>query len=77
MAQNCYKIKSTYYMYKKNRWRNLGMMILKVIFLFLAVWFTIANAAIVVIKRTLPIGNILIQTIGIVGFIVLQFNLIN
>jgi len=53
------------------------MMILKVIFLFLAVWFTIANAAIVVIKRTLPIGNILIQTIGIVGFIVLQFNLIN
>ena len=63
-------------MYKKNRWRNLGMMILKVIFLFLAVWFTIANAAIVVIKRTLPIGNILIQTIGIVGFIVLQFNLI-
>lgn len=64
-------------MYKKNRWRNLDMMILKVIFLFLAVWFTIANAAIVVIKRTLPIGNILIQTIGIVGFIVLQYNLIN
>lgn len=49
---------------------------LKVIFLFLGVWWTLVNTIRVINRASLPSINILLQAIGITGFIVLQFNLL-
>lgn len=51
------------------------MTILKIMFLFFAVLYTIANLTKIKYKNDIPSGNILFQTIGIIGFIVIQFNL--
>ena len=49
---------------------------LKIIFLCLAVYWTLINFGRLYYKANIPALNFVIQTIGIVGFIVLQFNLI-
>ena len=49
--------------------------ILKIGFLFLAVWFTIINTSKIISKNGVSGENILLQTIGIVGFVVIQFGL--
>ena len=54
----------------------MDMNILKIIFLFIAVWMTLVNVGNIWCKHAVPILNFLLQTSGIVGFIVLQFNLI-
>ena len=54
----------------------MDMNTLKIIFLFIAVWMTLVNTANIWCKHAVPILNFLLQTVGIVGFIVLQFNLI-
>lgn len=48
---------------------------LKVTFLFLGVWFTIININRAVYKSKLSGKNLFIQAVGIVGFVVMQFNL--
>lgn len=53
------------------------MAFLKIAFLFVAVWFTIINTARAMCKQDLPPANIFVQTVGIVGFIVMQFDLLN
>lgn len=45
----------------------------KIIFLFIGVWFTLINAAKFVSREPISAANFIIQTIGIVGFIVLLF----
>lgn len=52
------------------------MNVLKITFLFLAVWFSIINVGKIIYKDEVGAFNILIWAIGIVGFIALQFNLI-
>ena len=54
----------------------MDMNILKIIFLFIAVWMTLVNTGNIWCKHAVPTLNFLLQTVGIVGFIVLQFNLI-
>ena len=49
------------------------MTILKFILLFIAVWFTIINIVRTARASFVPWQNILFQTIGIVGYLVLQF----
>lgn len=49
------------------------MNILKLLFLFIAVWFTIINVAKLVLKNSLSTGNLFWQAVGIVGFVYLQF----
>jgi len=49
------------------------MFILKLVFLFFAVWFTIINIGRVLLKERVPGSNLLIQAIGITGFIVFQW----
>lgn len=53
------------------------MIFLKIAFLFMAVWFTVVNTSRVMCKQDIPPANFLVQTIGIVGFIVMQFDLLN
>lgn len=45
----------------------------KIIFLFIGVWFTLINVAKFTSRQSISAINFIIQTIGIVGFIVLQF----
>lgn len=52
------------------------MNILKVIFLFLAVMMTISNIGKLIYKSNIDAGSVIWQSIGIVGFVVIQFNLI-
>ena len=49
---------------------------MKIVFLFIATYFTIVNIGRVCENMDISPSNILLQTIGIVGFIALQFNLI-
>jgi hypothetical protein len=49
------------------------LIILKAIFLFIAILFTIANIIRVIFKNDIPVTNTVLQTIGITGFIVLQW----
>lgn len=49
---------------------------LKIIFLFLGVWFTIVNFTKMVGRNDIPSFNFILQSIGIVGFLVLQFDLL-
>lgn len=51
------------------------MTALKIAFLFLAVWFTLVNAGRVYYKNSMPAMNTFWQSVGIVGFVVLQFKL--
>lgn len=46
---------------------------LKLFFLFLAILFTLSNIIRAVYKNSIPTGNIILQAIGITGFIWLQF----
>jgi hypothetical protein len=48
---------------------------LKILFLFLAVWMTIVNVIKVNYRDNIQGGNFLLMAIGIVGFVVLQFEL--
>lgn len=52
------------------------MVILKIVFLFLAVWMTSVNLARLAYKNDIRGGHLFLMAIGIVGFIVLQFNLL-
>lgn len=49
--------------------------ILKLLFLSVAIFFTLVNTAKVFAKNSIPSVNFVYQTIGIVGFIALQFSL--
>ena len=51
------------------------MVFLKVLFLFLGVLFSSTNLAKVYYKEVIPSGNFFLMTLGIVGFIVLQYGL--
>ena len=51
------------------------MIILKLICLFLAIWFTIVNTVKLIYKNRLPALNLIIQAIGITGYTILQFKL--
>lgn len=50
--------------------------ILKVTFLFLGVWWTIVNTARFLRKNDIPGFNFFLQSVGIVGFVVMHFNMI-
>lgn len=52
------------------------MIILKIIFLFLAVLYGITVAIRTYYKQTIESSHLLLLSIGIVGFVVLQFNLL-
>lgn len=51
------------------------MVTVKLICLFFAVWFTMINIIRLIQRTNIPAGNILIQAIGTVMFIVIQFKL--
>jgi len=51
------------------------MVILKLIFLFVAIWFSLINSSKVCVRTSIPGINFFLQALGIFGFIVLQFNL--
>jgi len=48
---------------------------LKIICLFLAIWLGFINLGKLKYRHAIPPMNFLIMTIGIVGFVVIQFNL--
>lgn len=45
----------------------------KVIFLFLGIWWTIVNVGRIICHQNVPSMNVVLQTIGITGFVVIQF----
>jgi len=49
------------------------LMILKIAFLFMTVLFTLTNVIRTMLKNNVPAANMFFQTIGITGFIVLQW----
>lgn len=49
--------------------------LLKIMFLFLSVWWGFINIGKIIYKEPVPRSNILIMAIGITGFIVIQFEL--
>jgi hypothetical protein len=49
--------------------------ILKIIFMFPMMLFTIVNIVLEKNKQDIPAINFIFQTIGIIGFIVIQFKL--
>jgi len=49
------------------------MEIVKVFCLFLAVWFTIVNTIRTIGKSNIPAVNIVCQSVGITGFVYLQW----
>lgn len=52
------------------------MIILKILFLWLGIWFTIVNFMLFFKNQRIPTLNFIIMSIGLIGFIALQFNLI-
>ena len=52
------------------------MNIIKVICLFLGVWFSIINCTKLIRNECLSAYNLILQSVGIVGFIAIQFELI-
>ena len=46
---------------------------LKLIFLFIAIWFTIINIGRIMLKNDVSVINGVLHAIGITGFIYLQF----
>lgn len=63
--------------YKANFNRSEKMIILKIVFLFIAVWFTFINITKTAYKSDLPVINLFFWAIGVVGFVVLQFDLLS
>jgi len=49
------------------------MLTLKILFLFIAIWFSIINIGKLIKKSYAPMIGVLIHAIGITGFIVLQW----
>lgn len=49
------------------------MLVVKIIFLFIAVFFTVINVTGAWQKSSLPTVNFVMQTVGIVGFVVCQW----
>lgn len=47
--------------------------ILKFIWLFLSVWWTIINFVKLIRGHKIPAGNVILQVVGITGFIYLQW----
>ena len=52
------------------------MIILKIVFLFLAILMSLINFSRINYRMDVPSLNFVLQSIGIVGFIVIQFNLL-
>lgn len=48
--------------------------ILRIVFLFIAIWWTIVNFAKITLKNGIPPWNFIVQAIGIVGTIVTCFD---
>lgn len=48
---------------------------MKIVFLFLAVWWSSVNVGRVIYKQKVPAINVFIMAIGIVGFVTIQFGL--
>lgn len=53
----------------------MGLIILKIICLFLAIWLGFVNITQVIWKQTIPFLNMMLMAFGIVGFVIIQFNL--
>lgn len=51
----------------------MTLLLLKIAFLFTGIFFTVVNASRAYYKNVIPSSNFFLQTIGITGFIVLQF----
>jgi len=49
------------------------MIVSKSLFLFMAVFFTLVNTGRMMSKQDLPFGNFIWQSVGVTGFIVLQW----
>lgn len=49
--------------------------LLKIMFLFLAVFFGAINIGKTIYGQNLPGGNLIFMTVGIVGFIVIQYEM--
>lgn len=47
--------------------------ILKYVFLFLAIWFTIINISKVCLRDSIPFANFFYQAIGATGFVIMQW----
>lgn len=52
-----------------------NLIIIKLISLFLGVLFSIINIGRLIYRQNIPFTNIIFQTIGLLGFIIIQFNL--
>lgn len=52
------------------------MNITKITFLFIAIIMTLSYAGKLAYKEDIPLVNLVWQTIGIVGFVTMQFNLL-
>jgi len=50
--------------------------ILKVLFLFVGIWLSFNNIALICYKQELPQKNMKLQAFCIVGFLTLQFNML-
>jgi hypothetical protein len=51
------------------------MIILRMVLLFIGVWFTIINTSRLTQGNGVSASNLFYQSVGIVGFIILQFEL--
>lgn len=51
------------------------MIIIKLICLFFAIWITLVNISRIIMKNSMPVGNLLLQALSIFGYVVLQFKL--
>ena len=49
------------------------MLILKVLFLFISIWFTIINTGRIIAKQNIHWSNFIYQAIGLTGFITVMF----
>lgn len=47
--------------------------VLRFIFLFIGVWFTIINTSKVCLRNSVPFANFFYQSIGITGFVITQW----
>ncbi len=62
---------------KKHRnnflYESVIMLILKILFLFVSIWFTLINTLRLTAKQNIHWSNLVIQAIGITGFITIMF----
>ena len=63
---------------QKVRKQKVGknMLVLKIAFLFMAILFTCVNLTKTSLKNDVPVSNLLLQAVGITGFIVMQWVLV-